>query len=141
MSKKKRTFKKEISQKSKRFNYSPIETISIEHHKHPIFCFKHIHRDYNLNSCDDKEKIAFIDQLMKLSDLSWQEIEYSQRHGIGTEKISINTLKANCPTFITGDIEYLLALRFFKKMPFLVHRNKFIAHVIFIDPKGTLYDH
>jgi hypothetical protein len=136
----KKSFRKKTITKSNRFKYD-IPQISVSHHKHPIFCFRHVHPDYNLNKCDNSEKLSLINQIDKLSSLDWQEIEYSGRHGLGTEKINVSSLKTKCPAFVTTDITHLLALRFHKKMPFLVYRDKFIAHIIFIDPKGKIYNH
>lgn len=82
-----------------------------------------------------------MEKLVKLSQLSWIDIQNSPRHGLGTEKIAINAIKPNCPEFITEDVSFLLALRFDGKKPILGHRNKFIFHVLFIDRDFTVYNH
>lgn len=140
---KRNNFKIDAKTKSVKFNY-PLDTSKIEdfNHKHPIFCFRHQHNAYNLNSCDLKEKGAFLDQICTLSTLTWEDIQKAPRHGVGSEKIAISKkMRAKCPAFITQDIDFLLALRFDGKKPFLVHRDRFIAHVIFIDNKFEVYGH
>jgi hypothetical protein len=138
---KRNKFKRDTNTQSERFNYNPKTEIPVQHFNHPIFCFKHLHPEFNIERLSDEEKVALITQIGKLSQLDWQKIEYSHRHGLGTEKIHLHSIKPNCPSFITDDVEYLLAFRFYEKMPFLVHRDKFLAHIIFIDPKGKVYDH
>lgn len=133
-------FKKHNS-KSTTFNYDPKVESVLPKYNHPIFCLRHIHRDFNIDKCDDKEKINFIDRLGLLSTIDWQLIQTSPKNGFGSEKISIKSLNVKCPKFITDDVQHLLALRFNGKMPFLIWRNNFLAHVIFIDPKGKVYDH
>ena len=133
--------KKSVVSKNNTFKYDVKTEVPIFAHQHPIFCFKHIHPEYDIDQCDDKEQIALLKQIRKLSKITWQEIEYTGRHGLGSEKIAINSLKSKCPPFITKDVDNLLALRFYGKMPFLVYRDKFLAHIIFIDPKGKVYNH
>ncbi|MGE0561963.1 MAG: hypothetical protein AB7O47_09115 [Flavobacteriales bacterium] len=117
------------------------DTIQVVNYDYPIFCFRHLHKNYNLDNCDEKEKSSLIEQMAKLSQLTWKDIQNSNRHGIGSEKIAVNSIKTALPKFITEDVEFLLALRFQGKKPFLVHRDRFICHVIFIDNKFTVYNH
>lgn len=124
--------------KGTKVNINP-DLISIYHHKHPIFCFKYIHKEFDLEKCTADEKVAFIEQVCRLSQLSWQDIEYTQRHGLGTEKISVSSLGAKCPSIVTDEVTHLLALRFIGKMPFLGYRDRFLLHVLFIDRTHSLY--
>ena len=115
--------------------------VVVENLNYPIFCFKHIHPGHGMSVCDEKEKKQFIEKLFALSQMTWNEIQLAPKHGAGTEKIRVDSLKSKPPKFITDDVEFLLAARFDGKKPFLFHRNKFIAHVIFIDNKFSVYDH
>lgn len=115
--------------------------ILMHDHKHPVFCFKHLHKDKGIQNCTNDEQRLFLNQLVNLSKLTWDEIERSPRHGMGSEKIDRNSLKIPCPAFITDDVTYLLALRFQAKKPFLIHRDRFICHVIFIDNNFDVYNH
>ena len=123
----------------KSFKIAP-KTVEIVDYDYPIFCFKHLHKDYDLDQCTDSEKKSLMEKLVKLSQLSWIDIQNSPRHGLGTEKIAINAIKPNCPEFITEDVSFLLALRFDGKKPILGHRNKFIFHVLFIDRDFAVYN-
>ena len=91
--------------------------------------------------CTDDEKVSFLEQIDRLSGLTWDEITTTQRHGLGTEKIDRKSLKVKCPEFITEDVKHLLAIRFQGKKPFLIHRDRFVAHIIFIDNKFSVYNH
>jgi hypothetical protein len=127
---------------SKIFNYNTDDVkIEVKNHKHPIFCFKYQHKDFDISKCTNDEKVSLLEQVGRLSQLTWEQITTTQRHGLGTEKINRDSLNVNCPAFITNDVKYLLAIRFQGKKPFLIHRDRFIAHVVFIDNKFSVYNH
>jgi hypothetical protein len=133
---------KYLNPASDKFKYETDSVeIKIKNHKHPIFCFRYQHKDFNILDCNADEKVSLIEQMCRLSELTWEDIKLAPCHGLGAEKIYKDRLKAKCPEFITDDVQYLLAFRFQGKKPFLVHRDRFIAHVIFIDNKFTLYKH
>lgn len=117
------------------------DVVEIKKIDYPVFCFRHLHKDYNLDHCTNDEKRSLIEQIAKISLLDWGTIQLSNRHGIGTEKISTSSIKANIPYELTEDVEYLLAFRFDGMKPFIGHRDKFIFHVLFIDRDFTLYKH
>lgn len=123
----------------KKFQIPP--TVEMPDFDYPIFCFKHLHKNHDLDKCDDPEKKSLMEKVVKLSQLSWQDIQNAPRHGLGTEKIAISSIKPKCPPFITEDVSFLLALRFDGKKPILGHRNRFVFHVIFIDRDFTVYNH
>lgn len=128
--------------KTDKFKHTPTDSrISMPDHKHPIFCFRYLQADHDFEKCEADEKRQFLEQMMRLSKMTWEEINLAPRHGLGSEKISMASIKPKCPDFITDDVNYLLALRFDGKKPFLVHRDRFIAHVIFIDNKFSVYNH
>ena len=62
-----------------------IEDIAIQNHKHPVFCFRYIHKDYSLDKCEPDEKIAFIEQIVRLSKMTWQDVIQAPKHGLGSE--------------------------------------------------------
>lgn len=126
---------------SNKFKTEIIEQTFSEKFNHPIFCFRFIHADYNIDKCTDDEKKSLLEQIVRLSSLTWNEITNTQRHGLGSEKIDINSIKPSCPSFITPDVSYLLSIRFQGKKPFIIHRDRFIAHIIFIDNKFSVYNH
>ncbi len=125
----------------KRFAIKEEELVSMPGYDYPIFCFKHIHKDFSLENCNTEEKKSLIEKVASLSQMTWQNIMEAPRHGLGTEKIKITSLKFKCPSFITEDVTYLLALRFQGKKPILGHRDRFIFHIIVIDTKFNAYNH
>lgn len=119
-----------------------LSTVGIENFEHPLFCFRFIHKDFSLDQCSKEHRISFIEKLMKLSQVNWQDLIKCHRHGLGFEKMPMNKLKARLPASISAEFEELLAFRYHGKRPFLGYRNRFIFHVIFIEREfGELYDH
>ena len=110
---------------------------------YPIFCFKHIHRDYNLDRCNESEKKLLMEHLVKLSSRTWTQIQLAPRHGAGSEKISLSSIKAPLPqTFpLTDDVASLLAIRFDGMKAVIGFRNGFIFHIFYIDRDFSLYHH
>ncbi|PRY46966.1 hypothetical protein CLV58_10130 [Spirosoma oryzae] len=109
--------------------------------KHPVFCFRYLVKGFDLEQCEEYESVALIKHLYNLSQLTWEEIKLAPRHGMGSEKIQRNSIKASIPKFITDDVDYFLALRFQGKKPFVGHRSGSVFHIIWIDNKFTLYNH
>lgn len=118
-----------------------INMVEMNNLDYPVFCFRNIHKEYNLDACDDSEIKGLAKKVVQLSQMTWTEIQQAPKHGAGTEKISVKSLNVIPPSFITPDVDFLLAARFDAKKPFLFHRYKFIAHIIFIDPKFKTYGH
>jgi len=119
------------------------QNIEVKNFDYPIFCFRHLHKDFHLNKCTDFEKQCFLEKIISMSQLTWQVLQCSDRHGIGCEKISIDSLKCELPHSIksTEDVKSLLAFRFDNMKPFVGFRNRFIFHILFIDRNFTLYKH
>ena len=118
--------------------------IEVDNYDYPIFCFKHLHKDYHLDKCDTSEKERFIEKIIQMSQLSWQILQHSDRHGLGCEKIRLNSIRCELPISIKAmeDVKFLLAFRLFSDKRVIVgHRNRFIFHVVYIDKDGTLYKH
>lgn len=117
------------------------DTIEIKNFDYPIFCFRHLQANYNVDSCSDEDKIAFAQRLSKLSSMSWNDLKLAPRHGFGSEKIDKTSIKAPWPPFLTEDVNFLLAFRFSGMKPILGHRHHFVFHLIFIDHNYSVYDH
>jgi hypothetical protein len=107
---------------------------------YPVFCLKHIQTNYSLNDCTKDEKASFVDQLYNLSQLSWQTIQLSPKHGLGTEKIEQGSIKAKLPNIVTPDVK-LYALRFDGKKPMVGFKSHFVFHVLYLDRSFSLYNH
>lgn len=109
---------------------------------YPIFCFKHLHTGkYGIAACLEEERAALMDTLIRLGGLTWADIRLLPKHGMGSEKIAKQQLKAGIPSFISADVNSLFAFRFSGKKPFVGHLNGVIFHVLYIDRDFTLYPH
>lgn len=104
---------------------------------YPIFCFKHLQTKPKQ---DYKFYADFVERLKKLCNLSWKEIDISQRHGFGTEKIDIKQLKPQLPNFVTPDVTDLTIFRANgDNRPFLGLRKNNIFHIIFLRKALVMY--
>jgi hypothetical protein len=108
---------------------------------YPIFCFKHLHKDYSLSKCEDSEKKNFVSQLVLLSSHTWNDIQLAPKHGLGSEKINLSSIKASLPVSFTEEVKHLLAFRFDGKKAFVGFRSGFIFHIFYLDRDFTLYQH
>jgi hypothetical protein len=107
---------------------------------YPIFCFKHLQ---TVPKIDYKFYADFIERLKKISNLSWNEISVSPRHGFGTEKIPVKQIKLSLPKFVSPDVTDLTVFRANgDNRPFLGLRDKNVFHIIFLEEKfGDVYNH
>lgn len=108
--------------------------------EHPVFCLRYLDGDYGLEQCEADEKCSLVERFHKLSQLNWQQIISSQRHGLGSETIKRTSIKRPLPKHLTQDVT-LIALRFQGNKPMVGYRNGSIFHVLWIDRAFTLYDH
>lgn len=113
---------------------------------YPIFCLKHLHRDYGVDpcvNCSDKKFLkGFVKKLKLLSDLTWTQIHLSDRHGHGAEKININCIKPSIPSSITKEVKDFLSFYFAGDKGRIVgYQNSNIFHITYIDIDLSVYDH
>ncbi|HET7233942.1 MAG TPA: hypothetical protein VFJ16_28280 [Longimicrobium sp.] len=101
---------------------------------------RHLVDGWRVSDCERDDQAAFALTLERLSRLSWQEIRGAPRHGMGTEKIARDALKAPVPPGITDDVQFL-ALRFSGKKAMVGFRGGEVFHVVWLDPRFRLYDH
>ncbi|KAM3114204.1 hypothetical protein [Phormidesmis sp. 146-33] len=103
---------------------SPSQTrnLSPEQQK-PIFCLQYLRQDFCLSDCTKDEKAAFADTLHKLSQITWNEIISSPRHGVGYEYISRNAIRSGVPSHLKDDVRFL-AFRFSGKKPMVGYRDE-----------------
>ena len=108
----------------------------------PIFSFEKMvdGSGYSVNCCDSEHQAALSKRLFLLSRHKWREIVQAPRHGIGTEKISKDAIKAAIPPSITEDVTFL-ALRYKGKNPMVGYRDGRTFYVLFIDKDFTVYPH
>lgn len=108
---------------------------------YPVFCFKHLHSDYNVDKCDKDDKSALVEQIAKLSSMDWNQIQLAPKSGLGSEKIARASIKPSVPVAITEDVKDFLALRYNGHKAFVGYRNRFIFHIVYIDHNFSVYDH
>ena len=119
---------------------SPPESNKFKNIDYPVFCFKYLQKGYSITDLDANNKSALLEQLYKLSQLSWSNIQTTHRHGMGTEKIDQNSIKPPLPSFVTKEVT-LLALRYLGKQPFVGYRFDHVFHILYIDHNFTVYPH
>ena len=119
----------------------PLERKPYNDINYPVFSFRYLHKDYNIDKCDDNEKKSLLRQIVTLSNRAWEELKLIPKHGLGSEKISLNAIRTNLPSNLSVEVQHLLAFRFDGKKAFLGVREGFVFHVIFVDRNFTLYKH
>lgn len=131
---------KKIKKTNAEKNKVPVHASKYAETDYPIFCFKHLEikpkKDYKFYT-------DFLLRLKMISNASWELIEKSNRHGIGTETMDVSKIKVKLPPFVTPDVKHLSVFRANgDNRPFLGIRNKNLFHVIFLEEKfGDIYDH
>jgi len=113
----------------------------------PIFSLVYLRKDYCLSSCNKDEKAAFTDTLYRLSQLTWNEITCSPRHGLGYEVIDRSAIRSGMPNHIQKDVKFI-AFRFCGKASMVGYRDSVgyrddndIFHIIWVDRQFKLYKH
>ncbi len=113
----------------------------------PVFCFKHVHKNYNLGRCCDESSPRYIKGLLKklevISQNTWDQIQLAPRKGSGTEKISRNSISVGVPSTISPDVKDFLSFYFSGDKGRLIgYRGKdTVFHVVYIDTKLNVYSH
>ena len=51
----------------------------------PVFCLRHLQKGFSLPDCQTDEKVALVERLHKLCQLTWQELRQAPRKGFGYE--------------------------------------------------------
>ena len=106
----------------------------------PAFCFRYIVNGYRITDCNDEQKVVLADTLHNLTQGSWNDIIFGDRHKRGSEKIDRTSLRIPVPTHITPDVP-ILSLRFYGMAPMIGYRSGRILHIICIDPNMRAYTH
>lgn len=109
---------------------------------YPVFSFKQMRNGkYHIDKCEKEEKASLALKMSKIGQLTWQELRFADKHGLGFEKISKNTIKKDSVYFLTDDIS-LIAFRFCGKAPMVGYKcSNGAFHILWLDRDNTLYDH
>lgn len=118
----------------------PIE-LKVGQKQYVSFGFDFLH-DVSYTECKNADFfISLLQRLKKLCSLDWNEINKSQRHSFGYEKIPISAIKKDIS--IAKGIDYLFSFRATgSNHVFLGFREGNVFKVVFIESKfGDIYNH
>lgn len=109
---------------------------------YPLFSFKHLQHTSFPNCKDLSFFPNFMQRLNKLSQLGWREINKSQRHGFGMEKIDQNNINPQLPAIITPEVQLCAFRAVGNNLPFVGFREGKIFHILYIETNfGDIYNH
>jgi hypothetical protein len=132
----KKEFKKPKQEQGK-FKVAPEETKKLANINYPVFCFRHIQKNYCISNCDNDQKAALLTKIHGLSCLTWYQIVSTPHEGFGCEKIPAHQIKATIPAEIAEDTTFL-SFRFNAKDRFVGFRESNILHLLWV---GEPYPH
>lgn len=111
---------------------------------YPLFSFKYL-KDRTHRDCNESVFfIRFLERLNKLSSLGWREIEKSDRHSFGTEKIGISEVKPDVelPKVFENQKDFTVFRATGDNHVFAGIREFNTFHIFYIESEfGALYDH
>jgi hypothetical protein len=110
----------------------------------PCFSFRYLSMDVSVKKCDNKVFKKFVSRLKLLSEMTWKQINASDRHSYGWELLSKDSLKPkkSIPTALS-DIDKFHVFRYDSDNHAFVSVVKGVTvYPIFIEAKfGDVYDH
>ena len=108
----------------------------------PIFSLERLQSGkFCLQNLDQDGKANFAEAIFRRKGQTWKSIKGMPKHGLGFEKINVDSIKAAIPPFITPDVEYFLAFRFHGKKSMVGYRKNDVFYVLWFDSSFTLYNH
>ncbi|MDR3238034.1 MAG: hypothetical protein LBT84_05985 [Spirochaetia bacterium] len=128
----KKKFRKPSQRKGKNVKdrVTEVNTTSIEY---PVFGFKYINKELHPDKIDPENQKALLNQLCKLSELTWNQIISAPRHGLGTEDVRQEDLNFSLPAHIANDVR-IIALRYSGKLAMVGYRsNGNVFHILGVD--------
>lgn len=121
--------------------YEAVDRAGIDY---PIFCFRHLMKDYDFENCKKDLKFlkGLVQKLRILSAMSWDEIRLAPREGSGSEKIERTSIRVAIPKKITKDVNSFLSFRFAGNNGRMIGwLNGVIFHVAYLDTDFSVYKH
>lgn len=106
----------------------------------PKFSLEYMQKSHCLSLCEKDEKVALIDRMHELSQLTWQQIQQAPRHGQGHEIIDQSSIKPPMPSAITEDVK-ILSFRFCGKAPMVGFRRDEVFYIVWLDRAFDVYQH
>lgn len=109
---------------------------------YPLFSFRHLQHT-SFTDCKDLSFFPnFMKRLRNLSELGWNGIQTSQRHGFGMEKLPQEIIKPQLPNIITPEVQLFAFRAVGNNLPFIGFREGKILHILFIETTfGDVYNH
>jgi len=108
----------------------------------PIFSLERVQSgDYCFSKLSQEDKSQFAEAIFRRKSLMWRDIKKIDRHGLGFEKISKNSIKTGIPASITEDETHLLAFRYSGRKAMVGQRVNNIFYVLWFDHNFSLYNH
>lgn len=109
---------------------------------YPLFSFRHLQHVSFIDCKDVTFFPNFMRRLKNFSELGWNGINTSQRHGYGMEKLPQNIIKPQLPSIITPEVQLFAFRATGSNLPFVGFREGKIFHIVFIETSfGDVYDH
>jgi hypothetical protein len=109
---------------------------------HPAFCFRYVDSNYSINRCNKDAKVALASKIEELSQINWDCIQKTPRHGAGHEIIEQASIKKPLPSNTPGDRKFLsFRLGNGKNSVMIGYRKEKIFYIIWVDPNGEVYNH
>lgn len=106
--------------------------------QYPVFSFKYLQEDeFGIKSCNP---VAFVSQLIQVSQLTWGQWKQCHREGMGFEKIERASVNPEIPQVITNDVKHFLSFRFTDGRV-IGYRDRTIFYIVWTDGKFAVYDH
>jgi hypothetical protein len=94
----------------------------------PKFCLAHIGNGHCLEHLTTAQRSAFALAIQKRCEMTWQQITFADRHGLGLETLPAGQIKPQIPAKFT-DREKFLVLRYDGTMPMIGARTLDVFHV------------
>ena len=104
----------------------------------PVFSFTQFAEKGHGFDCKDKEFKALIRKLKTLGQLTWNQINSSNRHTVGYEKIYLSQFHENTDMFPD---DRAVVFRYNDKKPMAGFREGNVFYIVYLDEDFKLYDH
>lgn len=108
----------------------------------PKFCLAHIVDGHCVESLpDDNKRADFALALQKRCSMTWQQITFADKHGLGLEMIDAGAIKPTVPESFS-DREKFTVMRYSGLLPMVGVRVVDTFHILWIEGDfGDVYDH
>jgi hypothetical protein len=107
--------------------------------KPPSFSLQYTVQGYCVADCDQEQKAAFASTLLQLGKRTWIEIQQSDKHGSGSEKIPRYRIKVAIPAHINEDQEFFTVVRFFGRCPMIGYVHQGVYYIVWLDRNHDCY--